>query len=92
MDDWCRVLGIDPEPLEQPLKFQVVEEFRRSGVLRWLAQQMQEEIKGLENNIMAVDMSKPEAAFELTRWQAKRSVLERWLDAFVQIATEEEET
>lgn len=75
----------------QPSGAQVKLDLRREGTLVWMVQQMAEEMKGYELNILAADLTNPEQINKVIDWQARRQVLEQWLDRLTSVIEEENE-
>lgn len=76
-------LGLPETEVPEPAGAQVKMDLKREGTLVWLLQQMEIEAWGYGLNILGADLKKPETVNQLIDWQARKQVLEQWLERLV---------
>ena len=83
-------LGLPETEVPEPASAQVKLDLKREGTLVWLLQQMEIEAWGYGLNILGADLKDPAMLNQVIDWQARKQVLEQWLERLVTLVEGEE--
>jgi hypothetical protein len=89
-DDPIGALQLPEIEVPEPAGSQIKIDLKREGTLVWMIQQMAIEARGYEQNVLGADLKDPAKLSQVIDWQARRQVLEQWLDRLVTLVTKED--